>query len=867
MKRFLLTLCALAMAVPVVAQQVIPTGVTTTRIKFVMVDDAGDPVEGATITGVSRVRGTGSYTAMTTPTTGHLGDGLHYLVADEDTTITGGLAREDMTFVIEASDAKTAFVQAVIEAEQATVEGIGDEIEGRELTLAADQSGVTQLGGITVSGTYMPSNVLQWNSSNVATPATAGYPAVTIKDGTGTGEIDTSGGAIVDARATGAGAEFTPTGGRLYFVDGTTDGTGDTGTRAAPFDTISSAISAAAPGDTIFIYDGTYSGALSWSKEGLTLIGESTAGVIISHSSGATITVPDNTTLVRLTVNTSDTSLGAGINLEDENFVTLQEVICNGKFDGIQAGNSFAFHATRCRFFGTYDGANLNAARNFLCDQCWFQTDCTYATSTDFHGAVCGSSSSDPITSATDGEFRNCTFFAQEEGNTSFRTSAVGGSGRIVFNGCTLVAWATHASGTGAVRALYERDSSNNSQFTLRDCTVDVYQEGSGSCRYFEIQGAASKLLYSSLAKTSIDTVAADLGAVTNIAPSASDNNDAITITAAKVQTGAIDADAVADDAIDAGAIASSAIGAAEVADGAIDAATLATDTITASKIAADSIGASELATDAITAAKIAADAIGASEIASSAITSGTEAVGFGTAQTGDSYTRLGAPAGASIAADIAGIESGGGGLDAAGMRAALGMASANLDTQLDALPTASENATQLLASSTTGSPSNNTVHQVLQWMKATMSASGVFTDAALEEAPSGGSASIPVNQVAVPAARTWKLQETSSGLVGESSRRMIVGETKVFSIDFAADLPTNGRLTDFDTITIESGTSGGVTFDTGGADTFGVDKNLAKLEITAVTAGTYVLEATVSYDSSDGGGTAKARVTLVVAE
>lgn len=42
---------------------------------------------------------------------------------------------------------------------------------------------------------------------------------------------------------------------------------------------------------------------------------------------------------------------------------------------------------------------------------------------------------------------------------------------------------------------------------------------------------------------------------------------------------------------------------------------------------------------------------------------------------------------------------SGGGGLDAAGVRAAVGLASANLDTQLDALPTAAENATAVTTS------------------------------------------------------------------------------------------------------------------------------------------------------------------------
>jgi hypothetical protein len=44
-----------------------------------------------------------------------------------------------------------------------------------------------------------------------------------------------------------------------------------------------------------------------------------------------------------------------------------------------------------------------------------------------------------------------------------------------------------------------------------------------------------------------------------------------------------------------------------------------------------------------------------------------------------------------------------GAGLDAAGVRAAIGLASANLDTQLDALPTAAENATAVMASTVEG--------------------------------------------------------------------------------------------------------------------------------------------------------------------
>lgn len=45
---------------------------------------------------------------------------------------------------------------------------------------------------------------VQWNGTAVATPDTAGYPKVTIKDGTGVGEIDTSGGALAQNVSVGA---------------------------------------------------------------------------------------------------------------------------------------------------------------------------------------------------------------------------------------------------------------------------------------------------------------------------------------------------------------------------------------------------------------------------------------------------------------------------------------------------------------------------------------------------------------------------------------------------------------------------------------------------------------------------------------
>lgn len=47
------------------------------------------------------------------------------------------------------------------------------------------------------NGKTIPANVTWWNGSAVGAPATAGYPAVTIKDGTGTGELDTLSGKVL----------------------------------------------------------------------------------------------------------------------------------------------------------------------------------------------------------------------------------------------------------------------------------------------------------------------------------------------------------------------------------------------------------------------------------------------------------------------------------------------------------------------------------------------------------------------------------------------------------------------------------------------------------------------------------------------
>lgn len=134
--------------------------------------------------------------------------------------------------------------------------------------------------------------------------------------------------------------------------------------------------------------------------------------------------------------------------------------------------------------------------------------------------------------------------------------------------------------------------------------------------------------------------------------------------------SGVVDATAIATDAIGAAELATDAIGAAELAQDSIGAPEIQTDAITAAEISVNAIGASELADGAIDAGAFASGAIDAAAIASGAIVKGTEATGWND-------------------------------LDAAGIRSAVGLASANLDTQLDALPTAAEIRVEMDSNST----------------------------------------------------------------------------------------------------------------------------------------------------------------------
>lgn len=218
-------------------------------------------------------------------------------------------------------------------------------------------------------------------------------------------------------------------------------------------------------------------------------------------------------------------------------------------------------------------------------------------------------------------------------------------------------------------------------------------------------------------------------------------------IDAATFASGAIDATAIATDAIGAAELAADAIAASEIAADAIGASEIAANALTTAEIATGAISSDEVADNAIDAGALASDAITATKIADGAFDNATflctggsfpilGVTDCGTAQSADAdeFVLRGAAGFADneaigqtvlIAGGSAGVgqsitvadntgssdtlnigawpattptgtityylfgtaaSAGGSGLDAAGVRAAVGLASANLDTQLTAI-------------------------------------------------------------------------------------------------------------------------------------------------------------------------------------
>lgn len=347
---------------------------------------------------------------------------------------------------------------------------------------------------------------------------------------------------------------------------------------------------------------------------------------------------------------------------------------------------------------------------------------------------------------------------------------------------------------------------------------------------------------------------------------------------------------------------------------GAIDSSALAADAIGASQIAADAIGASELAADCLASSELAATAVDEiwDELQSGHTTPGT----FGK-YLDDEITDVSGGSSASAVADAVWDELTSGHATAGTFGLAIGdpstldelYAGSDLETDIAGISvsaspqllqstTIATLATQISFTLTAGSADNDAynggtaifVDQSTATQKAvaviddyvgstrtvTLAAAPAFTVATGDTvhiispgglaaatvtdvgAAASGASLTDIDQDPISSARTWTLVQTEDeGLVGESVKSLRRGPATPFAVDFRNDMAVNQRIITVDSVSIASGTGGGITFGTAGRD-----RTLAKFAITAVTAGTYTIEVVVT---TNDGAEFEGVVTLVV--
>jgi hypothetical protein len=555
---------------------------------------------------------------------------------------------------------------------------------------------------------------------------------------------------------------------QTYYVDATNGSNTNSGLlRTAAFQTIATANSTAKFGDTVIILaaSGTISGAQTLSTSGVTWVME--IGASCTHSSGATITVTGrDVTLYAITSNTTDVDLGWPVNCQ--NTINCHLIGCRlgttgAPYDGLYAQSSTGLYiGGGTSITGAYDGVMLVGVVGALIENCKITTTANYAG----NQSASGLHYSTAIMDSSQVTFKNCELIADKPSGTTTDTNT---SGLRIQNSSAGSAGSVYLEGC-EIRVLAEDAAQTGAVYGivgLQSAQAEVTMIGGGIH------------LSNSSASTTKDV---------SIANSASSK--------ARLYGTACDPTRFAGDV--------------KLNDYDVTAVKTKTDylpSVTAGQANGLFIAGSNAATTV------------ASLTSSGAFTiNGTSTV----AQTGDSFARLGSPAGASISADIA-----------------TRLATSGYTTP----PTAAANAAAVLAATNGGA----TVGTQLQHL-----------DSDVSDAGGGGT----VSPFILDDSHTWSFdsrdQITSPDILTES-----VGEATIFkAVDFDLALTKDGSIASVGSVTVAD--VSGATEPTITSAEFTANKRKVNLTInaSAATAATYTI--TVPITTTDG-RTFKRKVKLTL--
>jgi hypothetical protein len=243
------------------------------------------------------------------------------------------------------------------------------------------------------------------------------------------------------------GVEYNDRGGRIWFIDGATGGTG---TRNSPFTTFTAAQSAASFGDTLYFLAGTYAGAIEVTKAGLTLQGDGEA-TVITHNTANTLTVSANDVSVRLMkITTTDATNGTAIyGTNGARNSRYEDLHLIGKFDGIRIDNAHNAIMRRIYSSSAFDAIAVVDGGNVLIENCTALTDGTHGSTIEVRAIH--------IAGGTGVVIRNTQAIATRTISTTAGTGTLGigiTNAGITLEGVYAEAKGAHASVAGRVAGI-----------------------------------------------------------------------------------------------------------------------------------------------------------------------------------------------------------------------------------------------------------------------------------------------------------------------------------------------------------------------------------------------------------------------------
>ena len=446
-----------------------------------------------------------------------------------------------------------------------------------------------------------------------------------------------------------------------------------------PFLTLGAAQTAAKDGDTINVGSGTFTIAagLSVSKS-LTFRGVSRGGTVVTSSNAGANTFEigaDSVSIENMRIVSSGTNSSGVSSFLGNSDLRLENCTLEGVTDGFLADSVAGLIVRRCKASSQWDGAYVSSCPACVVEDSEFVSLGTYAASDEhFAGfrAIAGGDSDNGT--ATGGVFRNNICRAARSGTSAGAKTTAGGvfAGDWVLAGNRFVAEATNASYTGAVYGVSDNNqNSRRGRLTVDGGSIFTSSAGSGTVRDVNTAVAGSLVDLQGVKYAAAKIGGA--GTIVDRSPTASETNSAVVAGTVGVRA-LLALPAVAPAAngglptVDAsnrvagvsGNVAGSVGSVTGNVGGSVASVTgnLGGNVTGSVGSVTGNVGGNVVGSvGSVTAGVGLADgAITAAKIASGAITGAKFDGSTAFAQTGDAFARLGAPAGASVAADIAAV-------------------------------------------------------------------------------------------------------------------------------------------------------------------------------------------------------------------